>query len=384
MLSPEFIYYKVLPTANGSFDYELNSCLEEIKAKTSAEILPVKLTIFTKASSSEEFLRQQQFVKKVISKEFRESPPTYNVLSQPPVLPYSVCIEAVFVKNNFQPEFKEHNTFPYVVIGKGEFKMIIASGLKSPGEIEPLADGVRTSFDIMYSLLSSEGFTFDDIIRQWNYVPEICSEAKIEGISTQNYQIFNEVRHLYYSKFMSRNGFPAATGIGQQYGNFSLDFIAYKGKANYKAFKIESPVQKNPYQYGQQVLAGDPLNKIAKHAPEFERAKLLLTETITMYVSGTAAIEGEKTIGIGNVEVQTLSTIKNIEALTSIENIQKNCSITTNKPLKFNILRVYVLKKNDIEKVEQVLKNHNCQPYIIVQAEICRRNLLVEIEAEMG
>ena len=101
-------------------------------------------------------------------------------------------------------------------------------------------------------------------------------------------------------------------------------------------------------------------------------------------VSGTASIIGQDTIGLGDVEEQTRVTIDNISKLTHPDNIRKHYPEIETVPVKFSYVRVYVKNKEDIAKVREICKcSYGDTPTTYVVADICRKNLLVEIEAEL-
>ena len=73
----------------------------------------------------------------------------------------------------------------------------------------------------MKAILDVEGMSFNNLVRQWNYIGNIL-EIK-HGF--QNYQIFNEVRSEVYQKYRTIAGYPAATGIGMKLDGVSLIFV---------------------------------------------------------------------------------------------------------------------------------------------------------------
>jgi hypothetical protein len=170
-----------------------------------------------------------------------------------------------------------------------------------------------------------------------------------------------------------------------KFGGVVLDFCAVKAFANLKIIAVDNPDQIRPYDYSQQVLKGKPLcSKGINQPPQFERA-LFLTENMgsTLFVSGTASIIGQDTIGIDNVEEQTIVTLDNINKLTDSGRI----SHLSGKPGSYAgspiLLRVYVKNQYDIPKVKAICDQRYpgvCS--VFIEADICRDNLLVEIEAE--
>ncbi len=81
----------------------------------------------------------------------------------------------------------------------------------------------------MNEILASEGMSMDDLVRQWNYIGNILETKN----NCQNYQLFNEVRNDYYTRFRKVKSYPAATGVGMMHGGVILDFCALKPRTIY-------------------------------------------------------------------------------------------------------------------------------------------------------
>jgi len=221
------------------------------------------------------------------------------------------------------------------------------------------------------------GFEISDITRQWNYIEGIISHRE----DHQNYQVFNDARSHFYQDHFRGNGYPAATGIGMKAGGILVDYIAIRGD-NVTNIPIDNPVQIPAHKYHQDCLMGLPTGDI-KTTPKFERGRYVsLNGEEIVFVSGTAAITGEKTANPGDVEEQTRLTIDNIDRLVSKDNLTKNTAIPWD--LKFNYLRIYIKERNDFKKVREICeKRYGHVPMVWLQANICRDDLTVEIEGTL-
>lgn len=386
MSLPQLKYLSVLPSITGSCCEEFESCLEQVSVKQGIEFTLIKITIFLGSASEEAFAGDKQQIRSIIHNKYPDQCPVFSILSQPPAEPYKTGIEAVLLPLYENTSFRNFEDIPYVVLENAEYKIIWAGGLTDSIHLMSVRDGANKAFIQMYNLLMHENLNFNHLIRQWNYIPQICEVIKFNGLNIQNYQSFNDVRHNYNHKYRTKKCFPAATGIGQNYGNFTLDFIAFEGKNNILDLKVESPLQFNPYHYGQNVLVGESLeNAGKKYAPEFERARILVSARhAVIYISGTASIEGEKTTGINDITQQTYATILTIQSLVSNHNLNQQYPDLDIKDAGYTCIRAYVKFKSDILLVEEILrKEFRNIPFIVIQAEICRCDLLVEIEAEM-
>ncbi|MEG1909753.1 MAG: hypothetical protein RR190_02150, partial [Bacteroidales bacterium] len=199
----------------------------------------------------------------------------------------------------------------------------------------------------------------------------------------QNYQVFNEVRDLYYKNNKQEQSYPAATGIGMANQGIIIDVIAVKNSA--RNIPIQSPIQKNAHGYEQNVLVGESLDTHPKKTPLFERARLLGgNDNAELYVSGTASIKGQDTIDKENVLAQAKNTICFIHELCQQNNIKQNFQDFIGKTMEYKRVRVYVkplqytltLEKN----IQAMYPTTNIN---MLTADICRDDLLIEIEADL-
>jgi enamine deaminase RidA (YjgF/YER057c/UK114 family) len=140
-----------------------------------------------------------------------------------------------------------------------------------------------------------------------------------------------------------------------------------------------NPGQIDAHKYSEVVLEG---NSLEKCTPKFERAKLVTIGSRNyVYVSGTASILGEKTVHAGDVEKQTLTTIENIKRLFSKENQEELGLKFDVSEIQFSHLRVYVKNMEDVPAVKKICDAElNCKSSLFLESDVCREDLLVEIE----
>lgn len=252
----------------------------------------------------------------------------------------------------------------------------VANGFSSSNSGDCQADSSLV-FKTLQQQLDETGFKISDITRQWNYIEGIISKKE----DFQNYQVFNDARSHFYQDHFSEKGYPAATGIGMRAGGVLIDYIAIKGD-NITNLPLDNPAQIPAHKYHEDCLKGVPTGE-RKTTPKFERGRYVsLNGEEIVFVSGTAAITGEKTANQGDVEEQTRLTIDNIDRLVSKDNLSKHSAIPWN--LKFNYLRIYIRERNDFRKVREICeKRYGNVPMVWLQANICRDDLTVEIEATM-
>ncbi len=263
----------------------------------------------------------------------------------------------------------------YGLIENEEEKLLFVEGIPSSdftGSVRQQSDEVFNKLD---SLLTSFGFEVDDIVRQWNYIGNIVSYKN----GKQNYQEFNDARSAYYAKGSWHNGYPAATGIGVEGEGIIVGGIAFKRADKGGIYPIDNPLQVAAHIYSKRVLVDDDKNAV-KSTPKFERAKVIKTERgACCFVSGTAAIRGEESISNSSARMQTIKTIENIEHLVSKENLVRyGCEPYD---LKYTQLQVFIKSAEDYIEVKEVVEAafpHT--PAVYTVADVCRSELLVEIE----
>jgi hypothetical protein len=377
-------YSIFLPQAEGSVEEEWGQCLHQIKnAGTDGEML-VKLNVFTDVSGYPEYLKVSEDIKNSLFKHFGRMCPAVNITLHPPEKPWKVAVEAGFMDSSAgEIKGKVWNKIPYIVRLSDNTKEVWAGGLGEGLFPENTRMAAMAAFDQMRAILEVEHMSFDNIVRQWNFIGNIL-EVKNE---MQNYQIFNEVRSENYHKYRTVHSYPAATGVGMRENGVKLAFCAIKPRSYFKIIAIDNPDQIRPYDYSQQVLKGKPVSeKGINHPPQFERAVFIDdSQSSTLFVSGTASIIGQDTIGIDDVKKQTIVTLENINRLTDarrIEHLSGNKSAYAGSPILF---RVYIKRQEDFSSVKAICSERFPDtPTICIEADICRDNLLVEIEAEFS
>ncbi len=205
------------------------------------------------------------------------------------------------------------------------------------------------------------------LIRIWNYLPEINRQAD----GDERYRLFNSARQLAFRKSgqATVGTVPAASALGSPAGSpISIYFLA----AREPPTMIENPRQTSAYHYPP---------KFGRHSPIFSRACVLNASAGTsLFVSGTASIVGHETIHRGDVGAQTRETIANINALLDEANRVVGQGRYSFGGLKF---KVYVRRPSDLGAIEGVLSRslRPSTPIVYLQADVCREDLLVEIEA---
>lgn len=371
-------------TGSGLCD-KLNDCYRQfselIENNGLAKELTVKQSIFFAASNLPEYLQNKQKLFSCASLFFPELPPT-SIISQAPGNE-SVVLELTLLEGAHPGELviKENSGARWCVFKRGDTRLVFAAGLNADGNFDDMLQQSTNSFELAEQILGSEEMSFSNVVRQWNYIAQITKDIEVDGKSSQHYQIFNDVRSKYYGTADFENGYPAATGIGMDWGGVIIDFVAGNLGA-VQSVGIKSPVQFDAYTYSKEVLAENCiLSDFCRTTPKFERAQLVdVCGAKWIFISGTAAISGQVSDHQDSVENQTEMTIDNIRQLISAENIRRFGIETVTDPT-ITYLRVYVKYKADFEAVKQICYKHFTDvPLSFVVADVCRPELLLEIE----
>lgn len=375
-------YHIYNPKITGSVFQEWEQCLETMSYDFRSGKRFIKLSIFINTEDFQSFISSHKMIGESLLFTFKGACPAFCVTVHPPGLPFKVSVEAAYISDSNQDiNYNTFETTPYVTFKTEYGKEVWASGLGSGKFSLSTQKSARFAFNQMVEILKSEHMTMDNVVRQWNYIGNIL---KVEN-GYQNYQIFNEIRNEFYQRYRKVHGYPAATGIGMKLDGVVIDFYAIEADGSLRVNAIDNPRQINPYAYNQQVLKGLVFEgKLQNQAPQFERAMLLANnELSTIYVSGAASIIGQDTIGKDDVIQQTIVTMDNITKLTDKENISRFFDGSDNFPSKYSLLRVYIKRQKDFEVVKSVCNNYYSNvPISYIEADICREELLVEIEAE--
>jgi enamine deaminase RidA (YjgF/YER057c/UK114 family) len=244
-----------------------------------------------------------------------------------------------------------------------------------------MQSSAEQAFEQIEQLLDQCGLSMGDVVKQWNYLERMLEK----DFSVQRYQIFNDVRTRYYDQDFEGRGYPASTETGMLTGGLIIEFLAVKGR-NERSLTVNNPIQKAPYEYSSDVLAGEgAYNKTGPTTPKLERARSLTIDQRSMlFISGTSSIIGERLTAGGDVAEQTVTIIETIKKLLERKNLEAAGLKPAADAPKLSLLKIYVAKAADFDQVYHVIEAFMGKaPTLMVQATLPRKEILVEIEAEM-
>jgi enamine deaminase RidA (YjgF/YER057c/UK114 family) len=217
------------------------------------------------------------------------------------------------------------------------------------------AEQARIMMEKSESILKRFGADFLSVPRTWMWLCDILSW----------YDDFNQVRNNFFTERGligkgSRQSMPASTGIGLYPAGrreCAMDLTAVLEPADSIQFLGAVGKQQCALEYGS----------------AFSRASRCVTPAgETVFVSGTASIDATgATTNVGDATGQINTTIDNVRAVLRDMNTADEDVVQI----------VAYCKTTDVEKVFNRLKSNYSWPWVTVICDICRPDLLFEIEA---
>jgi chorismate lyase/3-hydroxybenzoate synthase len=204
---------------------------------------------------------------------------------------------------------------------------------------------------------------YPNLVRIWNFVPEINRGAGDE----ETYVLFNHGRKAAFDLLgFAATRYPAATGVGSPAGSPLTVVVA---ASRVEPIALENPRQTSAYHYPR---------RYGPRAPAFARAMLLpVPGGATLFVSGTASIVGHESQHRG-IESQLSETLANLARLTG----HATAVAAGLEPGARRRWVVYLRDPADLPAVEPEIRRQlgGAQHVTFLQADLCRRELLLEIE----
>ncbi|HUX31466.1 MAG TPA: hypothetical protein VMV78_12720 [Thiobacillus sp.] len=231
----------------------------------------------------------------------------------------------------------------------------------------PLQAATEAAYQAIFELLEARGYR--TVLRVWNYFPAINRESH----AMERYRQFNIGRQdafLSHGRSVVDN-VPAACALGSAGGGLQIAFLA----ARVNVVGVENPRQLSAYHYPSQY---------GPRSPTFSRAGLVrLGGRDMLFISGTASIVGHQTLHHGDVAAQTRECLHNIAAIVAEANRQAPAAGFRLDQFAYT---VYVRRPEDLATVRREMAQFIGAPVSVVflQADVCRAELLVEVEASGG
>lgn len=192
-------------------------------------------------------------------------------------------------------------------------------------------------------------------LRFWNYLTDITGDEN----GLERYRRFNIGRQAAFTARLRQALPPAASGVGGHHGASMIYFLA--GREAPRA--IENPRQVSAYDYP--AIYGP-------RSPSFSRAS---ATGQSLFISGTASITGHETRHVGDLPGQVAETVANLRALIGGAGPTPATAEWASK--------IYLHDPAYREAVESAIDTlfGAGSPRLYLHGDLCRTDLLVEIEA---
>lgn len=209
------------------------------------------------------------------------------------------------------------------------------------------------------------------LARIWNFVPAI-NETGTGGL--ENYRAFCVGRSRAFEQHFGatfKSLLPAASAVGGTSPAVAVAFAACATQPRH----VENPAQVPAYEYP---------SEYGPRAPSFARATIVPGAAgATVFISGTAAVRGHATVTFGGLAGQLECTLENLRAISRACGLGPNLDRGSSSSRHF---KVYVRHAADQPRVaaaldQQLFGEGDHVSYL--HADICRKPLLVEIEATL-
>lgn len=239
-------------------------------------------------------------------------------------------------------------------------------------EIDDRAGGLQAAahraYTDVFELLAASRCAY--LLRAWNYFADI----NLETGGIERYRQFNVGRQQAFveARRSAFEGSPAASALGTREGPLRVYFLAGRRPP----LAIENPRQVSAYRYPE---------TYGPRSPTFSRAALVEAGAgrQALLISGTASIVGHASVHLGDVRRQTEESLLNIATLRQVAAERAGAAF----PAGDLVCTVYLRHAADLAAVREVFESAvgadspAAREAIYLQADICRTDLLVEIEA---
>lgn len=209
---------------------------------------------------------------------------------------------------------------------------------------------------------------YPHLLRIWNYFDAIT----LGQGDSERYRQFCVGRVQGLGDVDTRT-LPAATAIGSRDGRRVLQ--VYWLAAREPGLPLENPRQVSAYRYPREY---------GPQSPTFARALLPPSPRVPLLLSGTASIVGHESQHADSLRAQLDETLTNLDSLLGAA---RERAPTLSPHLDgTSRLKVYVRDAADADAVAAQLEARlgTRVPWLMLHADVCRRELLVEIEGMHG
>jgi enamine deaminase RidA (YjgF/YER057c/UK114 family) len=366
----------ITPQGRGTFCEQAREVVSAMRTVLEKQPEPMAVTVQTVFLKDP---RDQAECERILAEFSPSQLPVTNYVLQPPCSGAALALEvwAIGGKSVRVERFGPHT----LAVAYDSVRWVYCAGVKPDGSLPGVYPQTLDALGRLRAALAQAGSSFPRVVRTWLYLGGITElEAK-----AQRYQELNRARSDFYHdiRFHSASPipssscglYPASTGIGMAGRGLVLSCMALETRRDdVFLLPLENPRQVPAYAYDA---------KHSSQSPKFSRAvALALGDYVTTWVSGTASIVDSESCYPGDPEKQTEQTIDNIERLIAADNFTAHGLAGAGARLHdLAKIRVYLKRPEDLAKCRAVCERRfGAVPAIYAVADICRPELLVEIE----
>ena len=233
-------------------------------------------------------------------------------------------------------------------------------------ECADVREATRKAYEDLFRVL--DDFPGFDFVRIWNFLDDINQG---EGDKERYRQLSVGRAEAFAGRRIVDESAPAGTAIGTPPGS-GLQII---GLASARQLDpIENPDQVSAFRYPRQY---------GPQSPKFSRSGVVTAPcSLLFFVSGTAAVVGHESAFPYETQPQLETTVKNLGSLTGA--VAARLATHPDRLLgSGSHLRVYLRDGSEFERVRKEIASTFAMPesaIIYLEGEICRRELMIEIE----
>lgn len=374
--APIRVSLMLVPKGRGTLDEqaeEIFSIQRQILENQRYPMVVTSQTVFLKDPSN---LSDCQLL---MSQSFGPKVPATNYVFQPPCSGAALALEAWAIGGeNVKVERCGPNTTAVSYHGT---RWIYCAGIRSARPDLGVYQQTGRALRGLKAAVAAAGSGFAHVVRTWFYLSAI-TEAEA---GVQRYKELNRARADFYKDIqfhcspsepnIPQGIYPASTAIGMGGNDVVAGCVALETQRS-DAFllPLENPQQTPAYAYHP---------RFSPESPKFSRGvALVLGDYITTWLSGTASVVHSVSLHPGDIQRQTEQTIENIEQLISRENFLFHGVNNAGAGLQdLAKIRVYLKRLEDYPQCKAICeKRFGSVPAIYAIADVCRPELLVEIE----
>lgn len=254
--------------------------------------------------------------------------------------------------------------------GEGGFELFVSGDWLLGWRKAAAGAGVGEITDAIYGdLLGLVATRGRHLARIWNYVPRINEDA---GEGMEAYRVFCRARARAFDRAGWTAALPAASAVGGAPGELAVMFAAARERPATRENPEQVPAYEYPEDYG-------------PRAPSFSRASQVRADGRRWtFVSGTAAIKGHVSMACGDLAGQIACTLDNLRLISRVCGLGETLGAAGGGGAPERHFKIYLRTPEDLATARAMLEGELLREGDRVswlRSDICRRELLIEIEA---